>query len=121
MGKFSRDEEDMEYIGPSSEVAPPLMGGLHAITTTVEEDDGTGSTTKSIFDKSRLHDTTERRNSPNYPGSLLGMLNMATAPTASRDASPSLSLRTDLHDVHLYVISNWLFDLCEYLTGGKDW
>ena len=129
MGKFSRDEEDMEYIGLSSEVAPPLMGGLHAITTTasnyggsrrvvlkrskieVEEDDGTGSTTKLIVDKSRLHDTTARRNSSNNPGSLSGMLNTATAPTASRDASPSLSLRTDLHDVHLYVISNWVFDL----------
>eukprot|EP00956_Cyclotella_meneghiniana_P036799 scaffold130643_cov36-Cyclotella_meneghiniana.AAC.1 len=83
-------------------LAAPLMGGLHVITTTAEEDDGTGSTTNSIVDKSRLHDTTERRNSPNYLGTLLGMLNMATAPTASRDASPSLSLRMDLHDVHPY-------------------
>lgn len=128
MGRFSRDEEDMEYIGLSSEVAPPLMGGLHAITASagnyggsrrvvlkrskieVEEDDGTGSTTKLVVDKSRLHDTARRKNR-NYRGSLSGMLNTATAPTASRDASPSLSLRTDLHDVHLYVISNWVFDL----------
>lgn len=118
MGRFSRDEEDMEYIGLSSDVAPPIMGGLHSTSTRneksrrvvlkrskieVEEEDGTGNTTKLIVGKSRLHASKTNLASM--------MMNMANAPTASRDASPSLSLRTDLHDVHLYVISNWVFDL----------
>jgi hypothetical protein len=31
--------------------------------------------------------------------------------TTAMDMSPSISLHTDLHDVHMYVISNWVFDL----------
>ena len=124
MGRFSRDEEDMEYIALSSEVAPPLMGSLHASTSNnssrrvvlkrskleVEEDDGTGTTTKLMVGKSRLHSVGVQSNKRGLSG-ILGGLSMATAQTASRDASPSLSLRTDLNDLHLYVISNWVFDL----------
>ncbi|KAL7488982.1 hypothetical protein ACHAW6_014570 [Cyclotella cf. meneghiniana] len=127
LGRFARDEEDMEYIGLSSEVAPPLMGGLHASFQNhltggsrrvvlkrskieVEENDGTGNSTKLVVSKSRLHSGgINKKNVSNY--SFIGGLYMATAPTASIDASPSLSIRTDLHDVHLYVISNWVFDL----------
>lgn len=119
MGRYSRDEEDMEYIGLSSEVAPPLMGGLHSGSTSgggsrrvvlkrskieVEEGDGTGNTTKLMVGKSRLHGVRKKV-------SIMGELNRATAPTAGRDASPSISLRTDLHDVHMYVVSNWVFEL----------
>eukprot|EP00804_Cyclotella_cryptica_P011291 CCRYP_007792-RA/>CCRYP_007792-RA protein AED:0.02 eAED:0.02 QI:109/-1/1/1/-1/1/1/533/587 len=128
MGRFSRDEEDMEYIGLSSEVASPLMGSLHASSQNhlsggsrrvvlkrskieVEENDGTGNSTKLMVSKSRLHSGATTKKSRASNSSLLGGLSMATAPTASIDASPSLSIRTDLHDVHLYVISNWVFDL----------
>ncbi|KAL7504508.1 hypothetical protein ACHAXN_003324 [Cyclotella atomus] len=126
MGKFSRDEEDMEYIGLSSEVCFPIMGGLHSTSFSssslkydgggrrvvlkrskieVEEGDGTGNTTKLMVSKRRLHGGKTKSNGADITS---WMMNSATA---GRDASPSISLRTDLHDVHVYVISNWVFEL----------
>jgi hypothetical protein len=140
MGLLSREEEDMEYMGLSSEVPPPLSGSLASISYSkgsgddaafapsrrvvlkrskieVEEDEGTGSTPKLTVAKRRLHASGgvkhgKNSNSTNNSlAQLLGGLSMATNSTASIDPSPSLSLRTDLHDVHLYVISNWVFQL----------
>lgn len=31
--------------------------------------------------------------------------------TAAVDRSPTISLRSDLHDVHVYAVSNWVFEL----------
>ena len=61
--------------------------------------------------KRRLHSSggcrtaTSRKNSSGISSGL------ALAATTSIDHSPTISLRTDLHDVHLYVISNWVFEL----------
>jgi hypothetical protein len=30
LGRLARDEEDMEYVGLSSEIPPPYLGGLHS-------------------------------------------------------------------------------------------
>lgn len=131
-GLISREEEDMEYIGLSSEVSQPLSGSLASISHSksgtggptpsrrvvlkrhkieVEEDEGTGSTPKLTVAKRRLHSST---GSSGRRGNTLAQLlggNLSMSATATKDHSPTISLRTDLHDVHLYVISNWVFDL----------
>jgi len=129
MGLFSREEEDMEYIGLSSEVPPPLSGSLaslkHSQSTDdapsqrvvlkrskleVEEDEGTGSTPKLAVAKRRLHAVggkSKPRIGAGFGGG--GLLSMTS--TAAFDKSPTISLRTDLHDVHVYAISNWVFQL----------
>jgi hypothetical protein len=135
MGLLSREEEDMEYIGLTSEVPPPLSGSLASLSFSkslslnggdhsppsrrvvlkrskleVEEDEGTGSTPKLSIRKRHLHKVGGRKNNGN---STLARITsgLSMSATASTDHSPSLSLRTDLHDVHLYVISNWVFQL----------
>lgn len=135
MGLQSREEEDMEYIGLTSEVPPPLSASLASLSFSkslslngddssppsrrvvlkrskleVEEDEGTGSTPKLSVTKRHLHKAGGRKNNVN---SALARITsgLSMSATASRDHSPSLSLRTDLHDVHLYVISNWIFQL----------
>ena len=135
MGLLSREEEDMEYIGLSSEIPSPLSGSLASLSYSksssdkldvtpsrrvvlkrskleVEEDEGTGSTPKLSVAKNRLHSTGGNRSGKS--GSALARLMMgglSQASTSTTDHSPTISLRTDLHDVHLYVISNWVFDL----------
>lgn len=139
MGLQSREEEDMEYVGLSSEVPPPLSASLaslsyskssasSAVTTLpppsrrvvlkrskleVEEDEGIGSTPKLAVAKRRLHASGSRKGKRSSNSALLsgvmGQLSMSA--TATVDHSPTVSLRTDLHDVHLYVISNWVFEL----------
>ncbi|KAL3770363.1 hypothetical protein ACHAWU_003583 [Discostella pseudostelligera] len=136
MGLISRGEEDMEYIGLTSEVAPSLSHSLASvsfskISTTsaspsrrivlkrskldVEEDEGTGSTPKLTIPKRQLHSSGggERRQSGRKNGSALSQISggLALSSTATMDHSPTLSIRTDLLDVHLYVISNWVFEL----------
>ena len=136
MGLLSREEEDMEYIGLTSEVPPPLSSSLASLSLSkslslngndqsspsrrvvlkrskleVEEDEGTGSTPKLGIMKRHLHSAGGRKRSVGI-SSLATITNgLSMSATASRDHSPSLSLRTDLHDVHLYVISNWVFQL----------
>ena len=135
MGLQSREEEDMEYIGLTSEVPPPLSASLASLAFSkslslngddksppsrrvvlkrskleVEEDEGTGSTPKLSITKRHLHKASGRKNNVNTAiARITSGLSMSA--TASKDHSPSLSLRTDLHDVHLYVISNWVFQL----------
>lgn len=135
MGLQSREEEDMEYIGLTSEVPPPLSASLASLSFSkslslngddnsppsrrvvlkrskleVEEDEGTGSTPKLSVTKRHLHKAGGRKN--NVSSALARITSgLSMSATASRDHSPSLSLRTDLHDVHLYVISNWVFQL----------
>mmetsp|Transcript_3672 Transcript_3672/g.5578 ORF Transcript_3672/g.5578 Transcript_3672/m.5578 type:complete len:708 (-) Transcript_3672:1953-4076(-) len=135
MGLQSREEEDMEYIGLTSEVPPPLSASLASLSfpkslslngddnsspsrrvilkrskLEVEEDEGTGSTPKLSIMKRHLHKAGGRKN--NVSSALARITSgLSMSATASRDHSPSLSLRTDLHDVHLYVISNWVFQL----------
>jgi len=131
-GLLSREEEDMEYIGLSSEICPPLSGSLasslssssHCLDPSrrvvlkrskieVEEDEGTGSTPKITVSKSRLHSTgsIKRTSSKGALAQILGG-GLSMSSTATKDHSPTISLRTDLHDVHVYVISNWVvFDL----------
>jgi len=177
MGLLTQEEEDMEYIGLSSEIPPPLSASLaslsfsrkssstsvsisiskkentdgnkhnksnksskndddeEVVTTKsilmpsrrvilkrskieVEDDEGTGSTPKLTIHKRRLHASKGRRSQFNTSNSgrsnTLGLPSgsaLAMASTSSIDQSPTLSLRTDLHDVHLYVISNWVFQL----------
>jgi len=135
MGLQSREEEDMEYIGLTTEVPPPLSASLASLSFSkslplngddhspssrrvvlkrskleVEEDEGTGSTPKLSIMKRHLHKAGGRKNDVN---STLARITsgLSMSATASRDHSPSVSLRTDLHDVHLYVISNWVFQL----------
>ncbi|KAL9189645.1 hypothetical protein ACHAXT_009320 [Thalassiosira profunda] len=127
MGLLSREEEDMEYIGLSSEVPPPLSASLASLSYSdeggepsrrvvlkrskleVEEDEGTGSTPKLSVAKRRLHSAGGNRGGRNGLANTMGGLSMAA--TATTDRSPTLSLRTDLSDVHVYVISNWVFEL----------
>eukprot|EP00986_Skeletonema_menzelii_P003751 scaffold1199_cov143-Skeletonema_menzelii.AAC.5 len=135
MGLQSREEEDMEYIGLTSEVPPPLSASLASLAFSkslslhgddksppsrrvvlkrskleVEEDEGTGSTPKLSIMKRHLHKAGGRKNNVNT--ALVRITSgLSMSATASKDHSPSLSLRTDLHDVHLYVISNWVFQL----------
>jgi len=133
MGLLSREEEDIEYIGLTSEVPPPLSASLASLSFAkglsfygddysppsrrvvikrskleVDEDEGTGSTPKLSILKRHLHKGCGRKNNGNYS---LARITSGLSATASTDHSPSLSLRTDLHDVHLYVISNWVFQL----------
>ena len=139
-GLLSREEEDMEYIGLSSEIPQVLSGSLAQYSANkkqsggeeqlpsrrvvlkrskleVEEDEGTGSTPKLTIAKRRLHSTTtaggNRRKGGKGVGSnntLRRQLSMLST-TSTNDHSPTISLRTDLQDVHVYVISNWVFDL----------
>ena len=128
MGLLSREEEDMEYIGLSSEIPPPLSASLASLSYSksyitpsrrvvlkeskleVEEDEGTGSTPKLTIAKRRLHSA--GGNSCSRTNSLARITGgLAMSSTATKDHSPTVSLRTDLLDVHLYVISNWIFEL----------
>ena len=136
MGLLSREEEDMEYIGLTSEVPPPLSSSLASLSLSkslslngneesspsrrvvlkrskleVEEDEGTGSTPKLAIMKRHLHSAGGRKRSVGISALATITNGLSMSATASRDHSPSLSLRTDLHDVHLYVISNWVFQL----------
>ncbi len=140
MGLYSRGEEDMEYIGLTSEVPPSLSQSLASISFSksstklssipppsrrivlkrskleVEEDEGTGSTPKLTIPKRQLHSTgggiRNRSNRINKNGALSRITGgLALSSTATVDYSPTLSIRTDLLDVHLYVISNWVFQL----------
>ncbi|KAL7473958.1 hypothetical protein ACHAXS_014297 [Conticribra weissflogii] len=179
MGLLTHEEEDMEYIGLSSEIPPPLSASLASLSFSrkscstsvsksiskkedsvgnkhnknnnnskneegqevvksksilmpsrrvvlkrskieVEEDEGTGSTPKLTIHKRRLHASKSRRSKTNNSNSRranpLGLPSgnaLAMASTSSIDQSPTLSLRTDLHDLHLYVISNWVFQLIQ--------
>jgi len=130
MGLHSREEEDMEYLGLSSEVPPPLSASLASLSYSkscsatpsrrvvlkrskleVEEDEGIGSTPKLAVPKRRLHkgSSGSNRRITGGGGGLADMLSMSA--TATVDHSPTISLHTDLHDVHLYVLSNWVFQL----------
>mmetsp|Transcript_30414 Transcript_30414/g.64377 ORF Transcript_30414/g.64377 Transcript_30414/m.64377 type:complete len:787 (-) Transcript_30414:109-2469(-) len=143
MGRLSREEEDMEYVGLSSEIPPPLSTSLASLSYSksfngavpppsrrvvlkrskleVEEDEGIGSTPKLAVAKRRLHSAGANHRTKGKSGAssssattlaqqlLMGGLSMSA--TATVDHSPTISLRTDLHDVHLYVISNWVFEL----------
>ena len=80
----------------------------------VEEDEGTGSTPKLLVSRRRLHaaDSDRRRAVSGGGSKMVGRRPIgATSDTDSVDRSPSISLRTDLLDLHLYVISNWVFRL----------
>ena len=136
MGLLSRGEEDMEYIGLTSEIPPSLSQSLASVsfsktsTTSpspsrrivlkrskldVEEDEGTGSTPKLTIPKRQLHSSGGggNRHHGKKKGSALSQISggLALSSTATMDHSPTLSIRTDLLDVHLYVISNWVFEL----------
>lgn len=140
MGLHTRGEEDMEYIGLTSEVPPSLSQSLASISFSkssskssllnpppsrrivlkrskleVEEDEGTGSTPKLSIPKRQLHSAgggVNRHNGMNTSGISSRIAGgLALSSTASVDYSPTLSIRTDLLDVHLYVISNWVFQL----------
>jgi len=71
-----------------------------------------GSTPKLVVPKRRLHAASAggRNNRKNGLGNSMGGL-LSMSSTATVDHSPTISLRTDLHDVHLYVVSNWVFEL----------
>ena len=87
----------------------------------VEEDEGTGLTPNLQIAQCLLHAATagnDQRSNRKKGGGQGGEgasswmeQHMATSYTATVDQSPSVVIRTDLHDVHLYVISNWVFDL----------
>jgi hypothetical protein len=153
MNRFACGEEDVEYIGLSSEIPPPPSmslanlsysrsnssggGGIMGVDggggpspsrrvvlkrskIEVEEDEGTGSTPKLLVARRLLHAAgVDRREERLDKGGRMRMggggrrrrLMTATSDTTAIDMSPSISLHTDLHDVHVYVISNWVFDL----------
>ena len=139
MGLHSRGEEDMEYIGLTSEVPPSMSQSLASVSFSkissatspppsrrivlkrskleVEEDEGTGSTPKLIIPKRQLHSAGGgnrhygRSNKNDALSRITGGL--ALSSTSTVDYSPALSIRTDLLDVHLYVISNWVFELIQ--------
>ena len=131
-GLLSREEEDMEYIGLSSEIPQVLSGSLAYSSKNqsgeeqlpsrrvvlkrskleVEEDEGTGSTPKLTIAKRRLHSA----NTGSSNRRIGGKLSMLSS-TSTKDHSPSISLRTDLQDVHVYVISNWVFELIHARPG----
>ena len=116
MGLLSREEEDMEYIGLTSEVPPPLSASLASLSLSkslsldgednsppsrrvvikrskleVEEDEGTGSTPKLSIMKRHLHSAGCRRN--NDMNSTLARITsgLSMKATASKYHSPSLS------------------------------
>ncbi|KAL7546445.1 hypothetical protein ACHAWF_009779 [Thalassiosira exigua] len=107
MGLISRAEEEMEYIGISSEIPPPLDRHLNWNKTK-----GQGRTkthhTKEIFVLSGGKSHREKS-----IGSTGGMGWISICSTATVDHSPTIQLRTDLHDIHVYVISNWVFNLIQ--------
>jgi len=136
LGLFSREEEDMDYVGLSSEAAPPLSGSLRHVRTSshspahsarsahncpaiamsrrvvmkrskleVEEDEGTGATPKAVLPKRRLHAYAAMTGS----GPDTNMISSTASPDLDR--SPSVTVRTDLNDFHLYALSAWVFDL----------
>jgi hypothetical protein len=78
---------------------------LKSLKLEVEEDEGTGSTPKLLVSRRRLH------------AALYGPRGKdrrrveITSDTDAVDRSPTISLRTDLLDLHVYVISNWVFRL----------
>lgn len=103
---YSKSSLNITAVPPSRRVV------LKRSKLEVEEDEGVGSTPKLVVPKRRLHSaggnrTKSKRNS--LAQQLMGQLSMSS--TATQDFSPTISLRTDLHDVHLYVISNWVFQL----------
>ena len=136
MNLFARNEEDVEYIALSSEIPSPPSLSLANLSYSrnmevdgcgsgpsppsrrvvlkrskleVEEDEGTGSTPKLLVARRLLH--VDRREDRTKKEGRRRRLMTATSDTTAIDMSPSISLHTDLHDVHLYVISNWVFDL----------
>lgn len=132
MNLFVRNEEDVEYIALSSEIPSPpslSLANLSGVDGSgpspsrrvvlkrskleVEEDEGTGSTPKLLVARRLLHaaGVDRREDRTKNGGRRRRRLMTATSDTTVIDMSPSISLHTDLHDVHLYVISNWVFDL----------
>jgi len=102
-GGIARDEEDIEYIGLSSAPASihrqhnshhpshPQRVMLKQSKVAVEEDeDMTGGTPKLFLPKKRLH----------------------IAPETSR-----ITIRTDLNDLHVYVLSPWVLRLLSARKG----
>ena len=97
-GGLSRDDEDIDFIGLSS---PPTAQSPHQPSyprrlvlkqskVVVEEDEGTGSTPKLNLPKGRFR----------HPG----------GPT-------SMSVRTDLYDLHVYALSPWVVKLLSVRSG----
>ena len=146
MNLFARNEEDVEYIGLSSEIPVPSSLSLANLAYSrnntmgvtgdgsssdgplpsrrvvlkrskleVEEDEGTGSTPKLLVARRLLHAAGGNRREDRTKSSAgrrrQRRIITATSDTTAMDMSPSISLHTDLHDVHMYVISNWVFDL----------
>jgi hypothetical protein len=80
----------------------------------VEEDEGTGSTPKLAVARRRLH----AAGADAHGGGRGRPPPLATASdTNSVNRLPLVSLRTDLLDMHLYAILNWVFCLM-YLHPG---
>lgn len=97
-GGLARDEEDIEYIGLSSSAtaasphqpSSPQRLIMKQSKVVVEEDEGTGSTPKLVLPKGRFR----------HPG----------GPTTT-------TIRTDLHDLHVYALSPWVVRLLSVRPG----
>ncbi|KAL3763874.1 hypothetical protein ACHAW5_000420 [Stephanodiscus triporus] len=139
LGMQARTEEDVEYVGLSTEIPPPTSGSLASLshsrrtTTTattrpssrrvvlkrskveVEVDEGTGSTPKLVVARRRLHaaDVDRRSDAVASRGAGRRPAVVAASDTDASDRSPSMMIRTDLLDVHLYVVSNWVLRLIQ--------
>ena len=95
---MARDEEDIEYIGLSSSAtaasphqpSSPQRLIMKQSKVVVEEDEGTGSTPKLVLPKGRFR----------HPG----------GPTTT-------TIRTDLHDLHVYALSPWVVRLLSVRPG----
>ena len=94
--------EDRGGRGPSPPAPGPRRVVLKRNALEVEEDEGTGATPKLAVPKRRLHAAARGGG---------GGAAAALPATAARDASPAVDLHTDLHDVHAYVLANWVFQL----------
>ncbi|KAL7531574.1 hypothetical protein ACHAWF_003834 [Thalassiosira exigua] len=99
--------------GSAESVPPSRRVVLKRSKLEVEEDEGTGSTPKLTIPKKYLHYPGGNRTEGESGASAGGMGGLSISSTATVDHSPTIQLRTDLYDTHVYVISNWVFNLIQ--------
>jgi len=120
-GGVARDEDEMEYIALSSpspstftnhSLSTPQTVQLKLTKYSVEEDEeNTGSTPKLIIPKAKLHSHHLKNANYHTPHN--------NTYTSSHHHS-NMTIRTDLSDVHVYVLAPWILKLLHARPFLKD-